>query len=167
MCTTCALRSGARSRRIARGRRKFAGIADAVFLPLHRLAQAASADQASGRGCDKAPQAGGLTPAPLYAQIGGNQERPTVEAALGEAMWRTKMRLIAAAALVIASMAPTAFASPYGGGGSMLPGGGGHYQPQRFGGRMPGAHSNPYGNNCRNVPIWQNRRIVGMHRVCN
>lgn len=76
------------------------------------------------------------------------------------------MRLIAAAALVIASMAPTAFASPYGGGGSMLPGGGGHYQPQRFGGRMPGAHGNPYGN-CRSVPIWQNRRIVGMHRVCN
>ena len=77
------------------------------------------------------------------------------------------MRLIAAAALVIASMAPTAFASPYGGGGSMLPGGGGTYQPQRGGNRMPGGFRNPYGNNCRDVPIWQNRRIVGMHRVCN
>ena len=76
------------------------------------------------------------------------------------------MRLIAAAALVIASMAPTAFASPYGGGGSMLPGGGGTYAPQYSGNRMPGGFRNPYGNNCRNVPVWQHGRIVGMHRIC-
>ena len=77
------------------------------------------------------------------------------------------MRLIAATALVIASMSATAFASPYGGGGSMLPGRGGYYMPQHFNNRMPGGFRNPYGNNCRSLPVWQNGRFAGMQRVCN